>query len=185
MDPEDFPTPDAEVQALEPDTLRARIDDGEPVTILDVRMESEYEKWRIEGETVETTNVPYYEFLDEDVGEDVFEALPADDEFVVVCAKGGASEYVAGLLLEEDYDVTHLEAGMNGWANVYEAVEVTGYEGVGWGLSGICPGAAYASVGIGNLPILWAVAGMFLGAYLQGVWRSRSSAGKPATAGAD
>ncbi|MFC7154933.1 DUF6691 family protein [Halomarina halobia] len=52
--------------------------------------------------------------------------------------------------------------------------------GVGWGLSGVCPGAAYASVGIGNYPILWAVAGMFLGAYAQGYWRtvraSRSAA---------
>ncbi|MFC6838088.1 DUF6691 family protein [Halomarina ordinaria] len=44
--------------------------------------------------------------------------------------------------------------------------------GVGWGLSGICPGAAYASVGIGNLTILWAIAGMFLGAYVQGFARS-------------
>ncbi|ADJ13985.1 YeeE/YedE family protein [Halalkalicoccus jeotgali] len=47
--------------------------------------------------------------------------------------------------------------------------------GVGWGVSGICPGAAYASVGIGNYPILWAIAGMFLGAYAQGYWRSRHS----------
>jgi uncharacterized membrane protein YedE/YeeE len=45
--------------------------------------------------------------------------------------------------------------------------------GVGWGLSGICPGAAYASVGIGNWPILWAIGGMFLGAYAQGLARSR------------
>ena len=44
--------------------------------------------------------------------------------------------------------------------------------GVGWGLSGICPGAAYASLGIGNYPILWAIAGMFLGAYAQGYVRS-------------
>ncbi len=43
--------------------------------------------------------------------------------------------------------------------------------GVGWGLSGICPGAAYASVGIGNWPILAGIAGMFFGAYLQGRWR--------------
>lgn len=43
--------------------------------------------------------------------------------------------------------------------------------GVGWGLSGICPGAAYASVGIGNYPILIAIAGMFVGAYAQGYWR--------------
>ena len=45
--------------------------------------------------------------------------------------------------------------------------------GIGWGISGICPGAAYASLGIGNYPILWAIAGMLIGAYLQGYWRSR------------
>lgn len=45
--------------------------------------------------------------------------------------------------------------------------------GVGWGLSGICPGSAYASVGVGNYPMLVGVAGMLLGAYAQGVWRSR------------
>ncbi len=49
-----------------------------------------------------------------------------------------------------------------------------GIFGVGWGLSGICPGAAYASLGIGNVTILWAIVGMFAGAYLQGVWRSQS-----------
>lgn len=42
--------------------------------------------------------------------------------------------------------------------------------GVGWGLSGICPGAAYASLGVGNYPILLAIAGMFLGAYLHARW---------------
>ncbi|ELZ82189.1 YeeE/YedE family protein [Haloferax larsenii] len=45
--------------------------------------------------------------------------------------------------------------------------------GAGWGLSGICPGAAYASVGVGNYPILIAIGGMFVGAYLQGLWRAR------------
>jgi len=47
--------------------------------------------------------------------------------------------------------------------------------GVGWGVSGICPGSAYASLGIGNWPILLAIAGMFIGAYLQGVWRERTN----------
>ena len=47
-----------------------------------------------------------------------------------------------------------------------------GIFGVGWGLSGICPGAAYASLGVGNYAILWGIAGMFLGAYAQGYWRS-------------
>jgi len=53
--------------------------------------------------------------------------------------------------------------------------------GVGWGLSGICPGAAYASFGIGNYPILWAVGGMFLGAYAQGFVRSRLSDAAPSS----
>ena len=57
--------------------------------------------------------------------------------------------------------------------------------GVGWGLSGICPGAAYASLGVGNVTILWALAGMFLGAYLQGYWRSRAADAEPAATSAD
>ena len=56
--------------------------------------------------------------------------------------------------------------------------------GVGWGLSGICPGAAYASLGIGNVTILWAIGGMFLGAYLQGLWRQQRT-DDAATATAD
>ncbi|GAA0235364.1 DUF6691 family protein [Haladaptatus pallidirubidus] len=47
--------------------------------------------------------------------------------------------------------------------------------GVGWGISGICPGAAYASVGLGNYRILFGISGMFVGAYLQGLWRKRRS----------
>ena len=50
-----------------------------------------------------------------------------------------------------------------------------GIFGVGWGLSGICPGAAYASLGIGNIAILWGIAGMFVGSYLQGWFRSRTA----------
>ncbi len=60
-----------------------------------------------------------------------------------------------------------------------------GIFGVGWGLSGICPGAAYASLGVGNVTILWALAGMFVGAYLQGYWRSHRSDAERAAVGAD
>lgn len=57
--------------------------------------------------------------------------------------------------------------------------------GVGWGLSGICPGAAYASLGIGNLPILYGIVGMFVGAYLQGWVRSLASDRVAPTSSAD
>ena len=44
--------------------------------------------------------------------------------------------------------------------------------GAGWGISGLCPGSAYASLGIGNYPILIGLVGMFIGAYAQGYWRA-------------
>jgi uncharacterized membrane protein YedE/YeeE len=45
--------------------------------------------------------------------------------------------------------------------------------GVGWGISGQCPGSAVASIGTGNLPVLIGVASMFIGAYVQGVLSER------------
>lgn len=57
--------------------------------------------------------------------------------------------------------------------------------GIGWGISGLCPGAAYASVGIGNYPALWGLAGMFIGAYAQGYWRSRTTESDVAPLSAD
>lgn len=40
--------------------------------------------------------------------------------------------------------------------------------GAGWGLCGVCPGPAIAGLGAGNWPLLLALAGMVLGAYVQG-----------------
>lgn len=40
--------------------------------------------------------------------------------------------------------------------------------GVGWGLSGVCPGPAIAGLGVGNWALGWAIAGLFAGAWVQG-----------------
>lgn len=40
--------------------------------------------------------------------------------------------------------------------------------GIGWGISGQCPGSALASLGVGNIAILPGLATMFLGAYVMG-----------------
>jgi uncharacterized membrane protein YedE/YeeE len=40
--------------------------------------------------------------------------------------------------------------------------------GVGWGLSGQCPGSSLASLGAGNLPIILGIVSMFIGAYVLG-----------------
>lgn len=44
--------------------------------------------------------------------------------------------------------------------------------GAGWGLCGVCPGPAIAGLGVGNWPLLIALAGIFAGAYLHGRWFS-------------
>ena len=40
--------------------------------------------------------------------------------------------------------------------------------GVGWGISGVCPGAALASLGAGNYLILFSIFSIFIGAYAHG-----------------
>ncbi len=40
--------------------------------------------------------------------------------------------------------------------------------GVGWGLSGVCPGPAIAALGTTDLSLLWVVAAMAVGAWIQG-----------------
>jgi uncharacterized protein len=41
--------------------------------------------------------------------------------------------------------------------------------GVGWGLSGVCPGPALAALGTGNTDILWALGGIVLGGLAHGL----------------
>ncbi len=133
MDPEELglPEPEEPVDEVTPEELRDRIDSGEEVTVLDARMESEYDEWRIEGDKVKSVNVPYFEFLDDEIDDEVLGRIPDDRQLTAVCAKGGASEYVAGALQERGYDIEHLDEGMGGWASIYDAVEVERYGGDG------------------------------------------------------
>jgi hypothetical protein len=52
--------------------------------------------------------------------------------------------------------------------------------GVGWGIAGVCPGPAIAGLGAGNLPLVWALAGMLAGAYVQGRWFGGADPALPA-----
>jgi len=130
MEADDFPEPAAEVSAIDPATLKSRIDAGDDVTILDVRATSEYEEWAIDGPSVTVENIPYFELID-GISDDDLDRIPEGDPLVVICAKGGSSEYIAGMLVEEGRDAVNLAEGMNGWASIYEALEVEAYDGPG------------------------------------------------------
>ncbi|MFB6080299.1 MAG: MBL fold metallo-hydrolase [Haloferacaceae archaeon] len=111
------------IETITPEELNGRIEDDEDVFVLDVRSESDFEEWRIEGETVDVVNYPYFELLD-GVPDDLSAALPDDRRITVLCGKGGSSEMVAENLADEGYEVEHLERGMKGWARIYEYTEL-------------------------------------------------------------
>ncbi len=45
--------------------------------------------------------------------------------------------------------------------------------GVGWGICGVCPGPALTGIGAGNYDLLIALIGIFIGAWLHGLWANR------------
>lgn len=42
--------------------------------------------------------------------------------------------------------------------------------GIGWGLTGVCPGPAIAGLGVGNWPLLLSLAGLAAGGLVQGLF---------------
>ncbi|WP_435334262.1 MBL fold metallo-hydrolase [Haloarchaeobius sp. TZWWS8] len=116
--------PDDTVGSIDPEQLYEQVDGDEEVTILDVRATDEYEQWHISGDDVTVANVPYFDFLD-GVTDELLEQVPDGEPVVVVCAKGGSSEMVAELLVEAGVDAVNLAGGMNEWARVYRATELS------------------------------------------------------------
>jgi len=51
--------------------------------------------------------------------------------------------------------------------------------GIGWGLSGVCPGPAIAGLGTGNLKMLWVIVGLAAGAGLQGLLAAPPATPRP------
>lgn len=95
----------------------------EPLVILDVRNEEEYADWRIEGPSVTSINIPYFDLLE---GVDpALARLPKHQPILVVCAKEGSSVYVAEQLVEAGVrDVAVLAGGMKAWSEALRPVKV-------------------------------------------------------------
>ena len=111
------------VQAMHASELTQKVMNKEPLFILDVRNESEFDNWRIEGENVRVANKPYFELLD---GVDpVADQLPKDEDILVVCAKEGSSQFVAEQLAEAGYErLSYLKGGMKAWSEHLEPVKI-------------------------------------------------------------
>ncbi|WP_129115846.1 MBL fold metallo-hydrolase [Halegenticoccus tardaugens] len=123
------PSPDSAdaAPALSPEELHERIEAGERVALLDVRDRDEFEEWRISGESVEATQVPYNEFVAARVTGtvgDLAAEYDLESPVVAVCGRGEASDEVARALSAAGIEATNLEDGMEGWARVYVSREI-------------------------------------------------------------
>lgn len=110
------------VQSITVEDLHRRMNSGQDVVILDARNETDYNDWKIEGKKLKSINIPYFQFLEED--DSIYAELPKDTEIVVLCAKGGSSEFVAEQLIEKGYKAAHLEGGMLSWSQFYHPTTV-------------------------------------------------------------
>jgi glyoxylase-like metal-dependent hydrolase (beta-lactamase superfamily II)/rhodanese-related sulfurtransferase len=118
IDPSQGKQPDPTQIPIE--DLYRRINQPNDLFLLDVRNEEDYESWRIEARfTPETVNIFYGEIIeDEDM---LVERVPKDRLVVVLCAKGGASDYVAEILRNRfGIQAVNVKEGMAGWGNFYQ-----------------------------------------------------------------
>jgi glyoxylase-like metal-dependent hydrolase (beta-lactamase superfamily II) len=110
------------VNIMTPKEITKKVFNKEELFILDVRNESDFNDWKIEGENFQYLNVPYFELLDG--VEEIMEKIPTDKEVLVVCAKEGSSVMVAEMLSEEGLSVSYLQGGMKAWSEYLEPVKV-------------------------------------------------------------
>ncbi|WP_281658824.1 MBL fold metallo-hydrolase [Halobacillus sp. Cin3] len=98
--------------------------DNEELFLLDVRTEDAYQDWKIESGNFSYLNVPYFDLLDG--VEEIMEQLPKNQPIAVICAKGGSSQMVAEMLVEEGLtDVYSVEGGMKAWSEHLEPRKVS------------------------------------------------------------
>ena len=99
-----------------------KVFNNEELFILDVRNESDFNDWKIEGENFNYLNVPYFELLDG--VDEILDKIPAAQEVLVVCAKEGSSVMVADMLSDAGLNVSYLKGGMKAWSEHLEPVKV-------------------------------------------------------------
>jgi glyoxylase-like metal-dependent hydrolase (beta-lactamase superfamily II)/rhodanese-related sulfurtransferase len=103
--------------------LLPRLDRGDPLLLLDVRNQDEYEGWKLEARRpVDTVHVPYFDFIEDTEG--ALARVPRDRELVVLCAKGGSSELVVEMLGEAGLRARNVSGGMIAYGVYLEAARL-------------------------------------------------------------
>jgi glyoxylase-like metal-dependent hydrolase (beta-lactamase superfamily II)/rhodanese-related sulfurtransferase len=109
------------MMTIDVETLRTWLDEGRPVTVLDVRPMAEREEWAIPG----SIHVDAYDALkahDPAALADV--DVPSDEPVVTVCAAGKTSQIAAEQLAARGVETLSLEGGMKAWSLAWNTAMV-------------------------------------------------------------
>ena len=91
---------------------------GNDFLLLDVRVNEEFKRFKVEGPFLSNmVNVPYVEFVEHE--EESVAKVPAAEKVRIVCAKEGSARYVGEILQNNGFkDVRYLEGGIKTWGNM-------------------------------------------------------------------
>jgi glyoxylase-like metal-dependent hydrolase (beta-lactamase superfamily II) len=121
--------------------------EGEEFLLLDVRVDEEFERFKVEGPFLsDMVNVPYVEFVEHE--EESVAKVPAAKKVRIVCAKEGSAKYVGEILMNHGFkDVRFLEGGIKTWGNMLAPKLVASDDGYQL-FQFIRPGKASCSYGL-------------------------------------
>jgi len=102
--------------------LQKMLEEGKPVTILDVRPQEQRDEWKIAG----SYHVDAYKRLNEG-DKSILDKIQLPENMVVVtvCAAGRTSQIASEALREKGLDAVSLEGGMKAWNYAWNTAQIT------------------------------------------------------------
>mgnify|MGYP001822201865 FL=1 len=94
--------------------------EGQDFTLLDVRNNEEFGRFKVEGPLLsKMINIPYMEFIEKEDESVAQVQVPKEESIRIVCAKEGSAKYVAEILVNNGWqDVRYLAEGIKSWGNM-------------------------------------------------------------------
>lgn len=102
--------------------------EGEDFLLLDVRVNEEFDRFKVEGPFLSAVvNIPYVEFIEHE--EESVAKVPGVEKIRIVCAKEGSAKYVGEILMNHGFkNVGYLEGGIKNWGNMLAPKQVVSEE---------------------------------------------------------